>query len=238
MEVIAHRGASGIAPENSAIAIEKASKLGAKWVEFDVLLTRDFVPVVFHDLNAKRLTGIDKEVPSMLYKELKKLDVGRWFDEEFKGIKILTLVEMLALLKKLNLKANVELKTVKGNEKILANAATDIINHEFTNHQVMISSFSPETLSYVREKDEKIPLGLIYDIVSRDFSKEADKLDAMMVAINEKTITEQIVEKIRSSGYLVFCYVVNDKSRAKELFEWGVSAIYSDYPDLLIAMEV
>ena len=87
--IICHRGASGYAPENTLESIRTAADLGAKWVELDVKLTRDGVPIIFHDDTLERTTnGGDRPVAECTYDEIRALEAGSWFGESFAGIKI------------------------------------------------------------------------------------------------------------------------------------------------------
>ena len=96
MEIVAHRGASFDAPENTVAAIKLAWEQKADAAEFDVFLSKDGKIVVIHDANTKRICGVDRKVVDQTLEELRKLDVGKWKDAKFAGEKMPTLEEMLA----------------------------------------------------------------------------------------------------------------------------------------------
>ena len=108
--VIAHRGASSIAPENTASSFKSAKALGAEWVEFDVMLTADRIPIVFHDRSLARITRLQKKVNQVPSSLLKDLDAGGWFSSRFKDERIPTFKGALQICPDLELGINIELK--------------------------------------------------------------------------------------------------------------------------------
>ena len=99
LEIIAHRGFSSIAPENTLAAFELAIARGASSIEFDIQLSADSVPVIFHDATLERITGVSDKVRDKNLSQLQTLDAGKWFGAEFLGQKIPTLKEALSILK-------------------------------------------------------------------------------------------------------------------------------------------
>jgi glycerophosphoryl diester phosphodiesterase len=112
--LIAHRGASAYAPENTLAAFIKAQQLGVRWVEFDVMLTRCGEVVVIHDETLERTTDGVGEVSHYPYSYLQTLDAGSWFGAQFKGEKIPTLKEVLVFLAQHSMCVNVEVKAQAG----------------------------------------------------------------------------------------------------------------------------
>jgi len=108
--VIAHRGGSAYAPENTLSAFTKAAQLGMQWVEFDVMLAACGTPIVFHDDLLDRTTNATGEVGVHAYTYLQTLDAGAWFNSKFSGERIPTLAQVLQFLKDVKLCANVEIK--------------------------------------------------------------------------------------------------------------------------------
>ena len=107
-----HRGYCAKYPENTLISYRKAMELGVDAMEFDVWLSKDNVPVIMHDGNAKRTAGVDRNLNDMTLEEIKKLDVGSWKGAEFAGAQVPTLKELLELAKELrpDLRLGVEIK--------------------------------------------------------------------------------------------------------------------------------
>ena len=115
-KIIGHRGASMYAPENSASSLEVASSFGLEWVETDVQITLDNKLVIFHDEKLDRTSNGEGFLALQKLAELKKLDIGSWFSEEFTGEKILTFVEFLDLIKKYEFSLQLEIKHMHGKE--------------------------------------------------------------------------------------------------------------------------
>src|SRR5687767_2537589 len=113
--VIAHRGASFYAPENTMAAFRKAAQLGVNWVEFDVVATKDGMPVVFHDDELNRTTNGVGMLSDYSHAYLQTLDAGSWFDARFAGETIPTLAQVLTFLAEMKLNANIELKALGSN---------------------------------------------------------------------------------------------------------------------------
>ena len=114
--IIAHRGASGHAPENTLAAIAKAADLGAAWVEFDCMMCAGGELVVHHDESLKRITGVARDVPDCRLEEIQALDAGSWFDAGFAAETIPSLAQVITLLADRGLGANVEIKPATGYE--------------------------------------------------------------------------------------------------------------------------
>src|SRR5436190_15911165 len=126
--VIAHRGASAYAPENILVTFKEAKRLGAKWIEFDVMLAGSGEVVVIHDVTVDRTTDGKGPVSDYLYSDLKKLDAGSWFSPAFAGAEIPTLEQVIALSEEYDLCANIEIKCVPGDEEKTAKAVLALLD--------------------------------------------------------------------------------------------------------------
>jgi glycerophosphoryl diester phosphodiesterase len=134
--IIGHRGACGYAPENTLESIRTAADLGIKWVELDVKLTKDGVPVIFHDETLDRTTNGHGNVAETFYADLQNLEAGSWYSDGFAGIKIPTLEEAAELLIDLGLGLNLELKPCPGREKETAEIALDHLSYSTAHHYI------------------------------------------------------------------------------------------------------
>jgi glycerophosphoryl diester phosphodiesterase len=142
--VIAHRGASGYAPENTVSAFKKAIMMKADMIEFDVHLTKDGKVVLMHDKTVDRTTDGKGKVKEMTLKELKKLDAGLWFDKKFKGEKIPTLEKVLKKFKG-KILFNIEIKSEGTEEEIVR-----LIKKYKLEKDVMVSSFNHQFLKKIK----------------------------------------------------------------------------------------
>lgn len=228
---IAHRGASAFYPENTLEAIEGAHRLGAKWVELDVMLTQDSMPVLFHDDTLERFTGEKKHIASMNYEDLRRVDVGSWKDPKFKGVCVPTLAQGLDSLMKLDMSLNLEIKPTVGKDKETAVQAMRVLRESgFPRNRLLISSFSllaleeaykiaPEyAYGWLADKPEDLQVGL------------QSKIAWSTINLNNEWTTRELVQDLRDKGFAVTVYTVNDPIRAKFLFDHGVVAVFTDDP--------
>lgn len=234
--IIAHRGASGYAPENTLTAFQKARELGAEMIEFDVKLSADGEPVILHDDDVKRTTNSKGECQALSLSDLKKLDAGRWYGKKFKGETIPTLTETIALMGEVGLSANIEIKPSKGQAQETAVTVLSRVNEYWPESlpPPLFSSFDLEVLECLRTLSPDIHLGLLLYGWRDDWEELAEKFQCVSVNINYQALNKSRIEEIKASNYLLLVYVVNRKRRALKLLKLGVDAIFTDYPDLLL----
>ena len=115
-QIIGHRGACGYAPENTLESIHTAADMGVEWVELDVKLTKDQIPVIFHDETLDRTTNGSGNIADIDFEDLRDLECGSWFSESFAGLKIPTLEEVLEVLIDRDMGLNLEIKPCPGRE--------------------------------------------------------------------------------------------------------------------------
>jgi len=234
--VIAHRGASAYVPENTLLAFQKARELGCKMVEFDVVFTRCQTPVVIHDNALKRTTNGRGYCSDLTLEELKALDAGRWFSRKHAGLSVPTLVETIACLKELGLNANIEIKETGKDKAMLAAASVlAIVNEHWPDNltEIIFSSFDEAVLAALRHLSPDINLGLLLHEWKDDWQKRAEHYGCVSLHLNQRLLTKDRVQAIKAADFYLLSYTVNRVRRAKKLFDFGVDAIFSDYPDLL-----
>ena len=228
-----HRGAAAWAPENTLASIRKAAELGATWVEFDVMLSGDGRPVLFHDDNLKRLTGLDAWVAETPYSKLKTLDVGGRFAPEFAGETVSSLEAALDLVWSLGLDANIEIKSTPGRDVETAEAALKVIAGEWSQGRPLplISSFSRMSLAAARALRPDWPRGLIARRVPKDWSSALAALGCASLHLGSRRLDRRSVARIKRAGYQVAVFTVNQKRRARQLLQWEVDCLITDAPD-------
>lgn len=234
-QVIAHRGASGYAPENTLIAFKKARLMGASMIEFDVMLSKDRIPVVIHDSQVKRTTDGNGAVSELSLEELQSLDAGRWFKRKYAGEMIPSLQSVIETMLTLDLFANVEMKPVKGEEAETVAQTMCVINQYWpmSRPELLISSFDYSVLEMVRSFSPDQPLGLLMHEWQPDWLEKAKKINCISIHANHRILTQKRIEEIKESGYLLLSYTVNRGRKARKLLKLGVDAVFSDYPDVL-----
>lgn len=233
--IIGHRGASGYAPENTRAAFAKALALGCRYIEFDVMLSVDGEPFIFHDDNLKRTTNGRGEFGLVTADYLRSLDVGRWFSKKFQDEKIMSLQETLQWLLEFDVYANIEIKPYPGTTEQTTIAVLTYINRCWpqTKKLPLISSFNHDALALCRSIAPEIPLGLLLDKWQDNWLQLARDLHCFSVHLSRRAATAARVASIKQEGYMVYVYTVNRKRQALKLLDWGVDAVFSDYPDLL-----
>lgn len=232
-QVIAHRGASGHAPENTLAAFRKAAALGARWVEFDAKLTRDGVAIVLHDDTLERTTNGRGAVLDADWADIEGLDAGAWFGAGFAGEPVPTLFAAMRLLVGLGLGANVEIKPCPGRDEETARVVVAAIAEAWPAAipRPLISSFSAMALAVAREVAPEIERALLLPAIGNDWRAAAERLECRAVHTDHRRLDSAVAEEVLGSGYALRCYTVNDAARARMLFGWGVSSVFSDFPD-------
>ena len=230
LPIIAHRGASADAPENTMAAFVKAAQLGAQWVELDVMLTAAGEPIVFHDETLDRTTNGHGRVCDYSYAKLRTLDAGRWFSPVFAGEVIPLLQQVLLFLSDMHINANVELKPIAGLEEDTVKQTLAVIQTVFPPPypSLLFSSFSIKTMYLLRQYLPGSMLGLLLDEWEPGWEKTCKDLNCVSVHVNQAILTEEKAAKIKSMGKALLCYTVNDPERAAELYAWGVDAVFTD----------
>lgn len=231
--VIGHRGAAAHAPENTLAGFRKAAELGVAWVEFDVHLTKDGVPVILHDDTVERTTDGRGAVAALSFTELGRLDAGAWFGPSYRGERVPSLEEAIKLLGKLGLGAVVEIKPSPGAAIATADAALGVLVEKWPAHlpPPLVSSFTREALARAREVAPGIARALLVREIPANWRAELDTLGCSALHASERRLAAAEVAAVTASGVPVFAYTVNDGARARELRDWGVMAVFSDRPD-------
>lgn len=234
-KIIGHRGACGYAPENTLESIKTAAEMSVEWVELDVKLTADNIPVIFHDDTLDRTTNGHGPMAQTLYEDLKQLEAGSWFSDGFTGIKIPTLEETVELLIELDLGLNLEIKPCPGREKETAEIALDLLSHYWDAHdRLLISSFEHVSLETALDMATDWNRGLLLPEEWPENWKElAEYLDVTTININGNTVSREDIEQIIDLDKPVLAYTINDPQTARKLQGWGVDAMFTDVPDVL-----
>jgi len=240
--LIAHRGASFYAPENTQAAILRASELGSSFIEIDVQLARCGTPIIFHDRTLSRTTNGSGFLSRYSFKDLSQLDYGSWFSSEFKAEKILSLTQALEFIFSLNLNVNLELKPRIGEEKTLVNAVLSIVREKYEAYlcKILFSSFSFRALCLLRQAASDIEIGLLkeqkyFKPHYTSWLRQLKELAGLSLHINREGIHLNLIQTLKKEDYLIFVYTVNQAKEVLQLFEWGVDAVFTDNPLLLNA---
>jgi glycerophosphoryl diester phosphodiesterase len=224
MTNIAHRGSSGTHPENTIPAFLAAAADGAKMCELDVQATRDGAVIVMHDDTVDRTTNGSGAVASLTLEQIRTLDAGAKFADDFRGVKVPTLDEVFEAIRgKLGL--NIEIKEGAVEREVCATMRRfDALETS------LVSSFAWNALRNVRAIDPGIRVALLADKRPRRLIEEAAAMGAYAVNPQYKLATREFCDEAHAQGLRVMVWTVDAPSAMEILADNGVDAIMTNYP--------
>lgn len=234
---IGHRGAAGVAPENTLAAFDLALRQGAEGIEFDVHLSSDGVPVVLHDARLERTTSGSGPVSAMPLAVLKRLDAGSWFNRRYParahhryaGLKIPTLAEVLHWVEKRNCLAFIEIKQSKSRYPGIEEKVLEEIYRARVAPLSTLISFDFPTLERIRLLDSQIALGL-------DFTRplgairRARSIGATRLLPHWALATRRFIGRAHLAGLHVIVWDLNRPALMRRKIHDGVDGIITSYP--------
>lgn len=222
-KVIGHRGAMAYAPENTLASFREARRRGATWVEIDVKLTADGVPIVMHDNSLERTTGVDRLVAETPRAELPK-DVP-------------TFEEAIVCFQELGLGCNVEIKPCEGREAETARATVATLRRCWpsTLPPPLLSSFKPDSLTAARDAAPEFARAILLRELYDDWRVRTDAVGAVGVNTDGKKLTPGRAREVKQAGFALSAYTINDATQARALVAMDVDCIITDMPDVIIA---
>jgi glycerophosphoryl diester phosphodiesterase len=232
--IIGHRGARTNAPENTLAGLRRAHQEGASWVEFDVKLTKDNVPVLIHDETLERTSNGRGAVRDLTLAAIKMVDAGcpAVFGSRFKGERIPTLEESLRLLLELGMGFNIEIKPCPGLERETSRVALAVVQRLWpaSAPTPVVSSFKHASLEAARDAAPDMPRGYLAEKLEAGWVEHAKALGCATIHPGFKHLTADQVKLAKANGFPVLAWTVNDRVRAVELRRWGVDSLISDVP--------
>ena len=221
MKVIAHRGASAQAPENTLLAIETALNLKVDAVEIDIHLVEDQL-VVIHDRWLHKTTNGQGRLKDITFAQLRSLDAG-------KGQLVPTLWEVLNLVRG-RCELNVELKSERTVEPLLSMLHKAIEQLGFSQSQFIISSFNHHLLQEIKQTDKTWRIGALTGSRPLGFARFAEELDAYSINIDVDFVDPLFVDDAHGRGLKVFVYTVDHEEDIEDLLAIGVDGIFTNDP--------
>ncbi|MEA2008719.1 MAG: glycerophosphodiester phosphodiesterase family protein [Chloroflexota bacterium] len=234
--IIAHRGASAYAPENTLSAFELAAQQQADAVELDIHLSADGYVIVIHDNTVDRTTDGEGLVSTLPLAALKELDAGSAYDNAFRGEKIPTLAEVFETIGK-KIFINVELKKdTATTEKLTENVAKCVRDHNMTS-RVLFSSFYPTVLWQIAKLLPDTPRGLLVyrglpGFLARTWLKELVPHQSLHLTL--KDAKQDLIDRVHRQGRSVFVYTINNPTNIQRLIKLGIDGIFTDDPYLAL----
>lgn len=214
-----HRGAAGLAPENSLSGIDCAIRHGMDAIEIDVRCSLDHVPVLMHDANFGRTTGVSRDVDALKWKDIRSLPLGA-------NESVPRLIDALDRMRGhaiavLDVKPHVELPPI-----------LEAIRYAGAERDVIFMSFQRSLIDTAAAEAPNLRCGLIAE--GGDVAATLDGMHGIpIVSCDEHCLSPKLLHHQHRLGLQVWAWTVNDGARIRELAEWGVDAIISDYPDRL-----
>ena len=233
--IIAHRGASAEAPENTLVSFERAIRQGADAVELDVRLTKDEAVVVIHDATLSRTTDGRGRVSEHTLEQLKKFDAGSWFHRRYKGEYIPTLAEVLDLVDG-KVGINIEIKPVVDQRTAIriVERSLGVVKDFRAEEEVLITSFQHLILKIVRKFNRRVTLGILYHPLQH-FGKSpvalARRYDARVIVCAHRFLRRPWVTQAHAQRIAVASYIVETKKTLSRCLQYGIRGIITNRPE-------
>ena len=236
MKIIAHRGASKFAPENTLAAFQLAYQYGAEYIECDIALSKDNIPFLIHDDTLDRTTNATGLVSQYGWRDLSKLDAGTWFSKEFGDVKLPSLAQVLIWHSQYPLHINFEIKSVHESKVSLTiDSIWKVFESMDDTSCFIFSSFQLSLLTKLRKKANHLNMNYLIIDCSEKAIEDALALNCKQLNISLKTCRPYWIDKIHQAGLGVGVYTVNHAPLFRQLEKWGVDAVFTD--DIPLALE-
>jgi len=228
--IFAHRGGGTLAPENTLAAIRLGQSLGYAAHEFDVKLSLDDRALLMHDATLERTTNGSGRAADMPFEELARLDAGGWHSEAFRGERIPSFAEAAQVLLAKGTLADIEIKPTPGFDwrtgtRVALEAQQLWSGAPF---KPLFTSFSFEALMAAKEAAPEIARGwLIAQFTDADW-RRLEELEAVSLNTDYRRFPVEMVERVKTAGYRVMLYTINDADIAARYLDAGVDAIFTD----------
>ncbi|MDD3625963.1 MAG: glycerophosphodiester phosphodiesterase family protein [bacterium] len=232
MKIIGHRGARGLAPENTLISFKKGLESNADYIEFDIQLTKDNKVAVIHDYSLQRTTGINGLVSEFTLAEIKKADAGAWFSEEFRGQQLPSLEEALDFIIPKAIPV-IEIKMSYFYNPDFKKYLTPILEeYSKKSHLIVISFFHP-ILKELKNDLKNIETAVLYNSALTAPWQVAESVKADAVHPRADSINMDIINELKKRGYPIRPWVINTEKEFKIFLDAGVDALGTDFPNIL-----
>lgn len=233
--LIAHRGASRVAPENTLSAFRAAARQGARWLEFDVALLGDGTPVIHHDATLDRCTNRQGPLSALGAGDLAALDAGSWFDAAFAGEPLATLEQALDLIEALHLSANLEMKLHDAAPEAMAEAVgAALARRPWTAARILVSSFDMAPLAALRARLPQQPLAVLHEQPPDDWAETLHRLRARSLHIAHECLNAELAGRAEAEGFHLRVYTVNEPERVARFRGAGLTGVITDHPPLFL----
>lgn len=233
VEIIGHRGAAGLAPENTLAGLRTAAALGVRHVEVDVRLTADGAAILVHDATLERTTDGAGLVADTPLAAIKRLDAGGWFAPSFRGERVAGLDEALATAEALGLTVNLEIKaeTAEAAARTGRRVAEHLGGLKTPRARAYIASFWPQALAAARATAPTVARALLVEAIPADWPDRIQDTGATALHAAAARLAARRAREVTAADLPLRCYTVNDPNDLRKLKGLRVSAIFTDFPD-------
>ena len=243
--VVAHRGASAVAPENTLAAVREAVHRGADAVEFDVRRSRDGVLVLCHDDTVDRTTDARCALPGrgpwrvadLTLDELRRLDAGTWRDPSYAGEPVPTLAQALELLRPTGVSALVELKSPSDHPATVPDLVEDLTRTRLVPERITVQSFDADAVLAFRRRMPTVRAGVLLRRATRSRIRELAGW-ADLVNVHHQWLGTRTLHEVRAHGLDCYTWTVNQPAALRRMLALGVDGIVTDHPERLAAVRV
>lgn len=247
--IIAHRGASALTPENTFAAFTKALSDGAEGIEFDVRISEDGVPLVFHDSKLTRICGVNKKVSTMKFSELSKFDIGSWFNTKqpklanpaFADERIKSLVETLEFLASYRGVIYVELKCNEESVGDLSKAVSEIIKTSPLRDQIIVKSFNLDALPLIARYCPEVKTAALFKPDAKVILRKekrlinvAKELNASRFSLHFSLATKKLMRKAEDADLPVTIWTADSPRWIKRSLRLGIDHVITNDPARLL----
>ena len=229
--IMAHRGASGYAPENTMAAFEKALEMGTEGIELDVHMTADGEIVVIHDHTVDRTSDGKGMVGALTLEEIREFDFGSWFDPKFKGQSIPTLRDVFELLEDWEGLLNIEVKSGPIFYPGIEEKLVDMVKRSNFRGRIIFSSFNHYSLRDIMALDPAMEIGLLYMAGLVEPWKYARDLNAQALHPLYYNVVPELVAGCKENGIKLNPFTINEEKEMEMVMRAGVDGLITDYPD-------
>ncbi|UOF92678.1 glycerophosphodiester phosphodiesterase [Fodinisporobacter ferrooxydans] len=229
--ILAHRGFSAKAPENTLAAFEAARLAGADGIELDVQCTKDGEVVVIHDERVDRTTNGRGWVKDFTYQELQGLDAGSWFHNTYRGQTVPRFIAVLQWAKQHRLLLNIELKTGVVQYPRLEQKVVELIRSQQMTERVLLSSFNHYSLRTVKRIDPRFRIGLLYMCGMVEPWLYANRMGASAIQPYYPNVIPELMAGCHANRVMVSPYLIDDIKVMKAMAAMGVDAVITNHPD-------
>lgn len=236
MKIFGHRGSAGNRPENTLVSFQEAARAGADGIELDVQLSKDGVPVILHDERVNRTTNGEGWVKDLTFAELRALDAGGWFAEEFRGEKIPSLDEVLEWLVSTDLVVNIELKTGVFRYEGIEERVLDLVKKHKLEERVILSSFNHYSLVEARRLHPTIETAILFMEGLYEPWNYAKTVGAQGLHCYLPVAVPELLQGAAEANMPVRPFTVNDEAVMEKLIRGGAAGFFTDHPERAVAV--